>query len=398
MSRRYCDNAATTWPKPECVWESWSAAARQCGASAGRGGYSSALKADRLREAARVSAARLLRASVERVALVPSATIGLNMVIHGLLEDGDHVIATTADHNATLRPVHAAVEAGRATCSFIRCDEDGQVDVRRIVAAVGPATRWIVLAHGCNVTGAVQDVSGLAEGLGTIGSVRPGIILDASQTAGLFQFDVAALGADVVVAPTHKWIHGMAGVGLMWAREGIEPRAVLQGGTGHTSDQLTMPSTFIQRMEPGSADTPALAALTTAIEWLEKSGLSSIGSACRDVADACALGLREIGGVRVLHAPGGAPIVAFAVEGYHPQEVAIMLEQMAAIEVRSGLHCAGLFHSSIGIPAGTIRASFGPFNTHDDAERIVAVIRGLAAKKPKKTVPRFPEASSEVRK
>ena len=212
MPRRYCDNAATSWPKPEAVWQAWSDAARGCGASAGRGGYRSALAAERLRFEARSAAARLLRARPDRVSLVPSATVGLNMAIHGLVERGDHVVVTAADHNATLRPVHALVRSGAVTCSVAGCDSAGRVEATAILEAVRPSTRWLVLSHACNVTGAVQDVRGIARALASLGPRRPGIILDASQTAGLLPLDVEALGVDVMVFPAHKWSLGMAGV------------------------------------------------------------------------------------------------------------------------------------------------------------------------------------------
>lgn len=379
MPRRYCDNAATTWPKPEAVWEAWSAAARDCGASAGRGGYRSALAADRLREAARAAAARLLGASPGRVALVPSATIGLNIAIQGLVEPGDHLIVTAADHNATLRPVHALERAGRVACSVVPCDATGQVDVAAILEAVRPSTRWVVLAHASNVTGAVQDVRGLADGLADREPRRPRIILDAAQTAGFMPIEVGSLGADLVVAPAHKWMLGMAGVAAVWAAEGVEPRSVLQGGTGTASEALDMPESFVQRMEPGTPDTPALAALAAAVDWLERTGAERVASGCRAVTAACAAGLRGIDGVRVFGGAGGPPIVAFTVEGYHPAEVAGVLEQAAAVEVRFGLHCAGLVHGYLSAPAGTVRASFGPFNTFEDAHEIVGIVSQLAA-------------------
>lgn len=382
MPRRYCDNAATTWPKPEAVWEAWSAAARTCGSSAGRGGYRSALAADTLRQRARSAAARLLGGRAERVALVPSATIGLNMAIHGLVEDGDHLVVTAADHNATLRPVQALVAAGRATCSIAPCDPDGRVETAAILAAVRPSTRWIILAHASNVTGAMQDVRGLADGLASRGGRRPGIILDAAQTAGLVPLEVGSLGADVVVAPAHKWILGMAGVAAVWAAEAIEPRSVLQGGTGTASGTLEMPEAFTQRMEPGTPDTPALAAMAAAVEWLEQAGAERIASGCREVADTCVRGLRAIDGVRVFGGDAGAPIVAFSVEGYHPSDVAGVLEQAADLEVRSGLHCAALVHERLGAAAGTVRASFGVFNTLDDAQVIVEIVSRMARTRP----------------
>lgn len=374
-SRRYLDNAATSWPKPEPVLAAWNRAAREVGAAAGRAAYRSAVEADAIRQRARAAAARLLGGvDPARVALPAGCTLALNLAIHGLVRPGDHVIATAADHNAVLRPLHDLARRGIADLTIVPCDGLGRVDPAAVAAAWRPATRLVACPHASNVTGAIQDVAALA----AVAHARGGMLLvDAAQTLGQIPLDVAALGADVVAAPAHKWLHGTAGVGLLWARAGIEPEPLVQGGTGSRSESLDMPAAFLDRMEPGTPDVPALAACAAAAEWLEDRGLAATGAACQELAGACAARMRAIGGVKVFASPG-APIVSFTVEGYAPADVAVILEQAAGIEVRSGLHCAACVHEPLGTSAGgTVRASFGPSNDRTDVDAIVRVVETI---------------------
>jgi selenocysteine lyase/cysteine desulfurase len=373
--RRYLDNAATSWPKPEPVLAAWNNAARIVGAAAGRAAYRSAVEADAIRQRARMAAARLLGGvDPARVALPGGCTLALNLAIHGLVRPGDHVIATAADHNAVLRPLHAMARRGIAAVTIVPCDGLGRVDPAAVAAAWRPATRLVACTHASNVTGAVQDVAAIA----AIAHDRGGLLLvDAAQTLGQLSLDVATLGADLVAAPAHKWLHGTAGVGLLWARAGIEPEPMVQGGTGTRSESLDMPEAFIDRMETGTPDVPALAALVAADAWLRDRGLAATGASCRGLAAECAARLGALAGVRVLAAEG-APIVSFTVEGYDPGEVAVLLEQAAGVEVRSGFHCAACVHEHLGTAAGgTVRASFGPGNDSADIDAIVRVVETI---------------------
>lgn len=377
--RRYLDNAATTWPKPAAVLAAWERAGRELGAAAGRGSYREALEADTIRARARVRAAGLLGGvDPARVALPSGATLSLNIAIHGIVRPGDHVIATAADHNATLRPLHALATRGVITLTTLPCDGLGFVDPAAAAAAWRPKTRGIVCAHASNVTGALQDAAALA----AIAHDRGGLlVLDAAQSLGQVPIgDIPAWQADIVVAPAHKWLHGMAGVALLWAREGVEIEPLVQGGTGSASDALDMPAVFTDRLEAGTPDLPALAALDAAAEWVGTETVEQVGSRCRDLAAACADGLRAIRGTRVFAAlAGGPPIVSFTLEGYDPAELAVLLEQAAGVQARSGFHCAARVHEGLGTEAGgTVRLAFGPFNTAADVAAVVAAVEQFA--------------------
>ncbi len=384
--RRYLDNAATSWPKPPEVFAAWEHAGRAIGAAAGRATYREAVEADAIRSRCRAAVARLLgNVDPQRVAFTAGATLGLNMAIHGLLARGDHVIATAADHNATLRPLHMLADRGVIELSIVPCDGTGRVDPDVVVRAWRPATRLVTCSHVSNVTGAVQD----ARALGRIAHDHGGLfLLDAAQSLGQITCAAGVFNADLIVAPSHKWLLGPAGTGILWARPGIDLDPLVQGGTGSASDSLAMPERFTDRMEAGTPDLPALAGLLAATEWLASQSIDAIGQRCRGLAADAAARLGAITGVRLIgpqaapdHARGGetaAGIVSFTVEGYDPAEVAVLLEQLAGVQVRSGFHCAACIHAHLGTSeGGTVRASFGPFNTGDDVDAIVAAVQKL---------------------
>ncbi len=399
--RRYLDAAATSWPKPPEVLAAWEHAGRTIGAAAGRAAYREAAVADGIRSRCRAAAAVLLGGvDPERVALPAGGTLALNVAIHGLVRRGDHVIATAADHNATLRPLHWLEARGVIALTIVPCDATGRVDPAAVAAAWRRETRLVSCAHASNVTGAVQD----AAAIGRIAHDRGGLfLLDAAQAVGQVPCTPLQTAADVIVAPAHKWLHGPAGAAILWVREGVDMSPLIQGGTGSASDSLAMPERFVDAFEAGTPDLPALAGLLAALEWFGvqaggaagpaatggvtadalAAGIDAIGRRCRDLAAAAAAGLAAIAGVRVLAAHAGPAIVSFTVEGYAPAEVAVLLEQLVGVQTRSGFHCAACIHGHLGTQSGgTVRASFGPFNTHADVEALVTAISRLRASAP----------------
>jgi cysteine desulfurase/selenocysteine lyase len=385
--RRYLDNAATSWPKPPEVFAAWEHAGRSIGAAVGRAAYREAVAADAIRARCRTAVAGLLGGvDPDRVALPAGATLGLNMAIHGLLRAGDHVLATAADHNATLRPLSWLADRGMVELTILPCDGTGRVDPEAIARAWRPATRLVTCSHASNVTGALQDAGAIAD----IAHDRGGLfLLDAAQSLGQIPCPAGGFGADLVVAPSHKWLLGPAGAGILWVRPGIDLDPLVQGGTGSASDSLAMPDRFTDRMEAGTPDLPALAGLLAATEWLGARSIEAIGRHCRDLTAVAAERLGEIAGVRVVGPPApsqqshdgppAAPIVSFTVEGYDPAEVAMLLEQLADLQVRSGFHCAACIHAHLGTQeGGTVRASFGPFNTGADVDALVEAVQKIS--------------------
>ncbi len=383
--RRYLDNAATSWPKPQGVYDAWERAARTLGVAAGRGAYGEAVEAGRIIDRARALVAAMLGGvEPDCVAFPAGGTLALNMAIHGVVQAGDHVIATAADHNATLRPLHWLASRGVITLDIVPCDGSGHVDPAAIAAAWRSPTRLVACSHASNVTGALQDAATIARLVHERGGL---LLLDAAQTLGQISApEFAAIGADMLAAPAHKWVLGPMGAGILFVRPGIAIAPLVQGGTGSSSDSLEMPADFADRMEAGTPDLPAIAGLAAAVEWLQTRSVSSVAAACRGLARDCAARLAEVPGVDVIGAVassaavGSAPIVSFTVAGFDPAEVAAVLEQAAGVQARSGFHCAARVHQHLGTAAGgTVRVSFGPFNAADDVDAVVDTVALLVS-------------------
>ena len=378
--RRYLDNAATTWPKPEAVWKVWEQAARENGVTIGRGVYREAIAAENIVRQLRQDVATLMCVSPERICLPFSATFGLNQAIHGVLKCGDHVIATAADHNATLRPLRHLEKKGQIHLTIVPCDTRGWVDPDEVVRAWQANTRLVALSHASNVTGVVQDVKTIVN----LTREREAIsLLDASQSLGQVPFSRDLPTADIVVSPGHKWLLGMHGTAVLYVRQGICFEPLIQGGTGLKSDSLDMPVETRDLIEVGTLDLPAVAALGAGCNWLHEKGVESVALACRELAQACYDGLRDIQGVRLIttdpsESSIGPPIISMVCDGYSPPEVAVMLEQIAGVQVRSGYHCAACIHEFLGTTqGGTVRVSFGPFSDVSDVDAVVSATKKI---------------------
>lgn len=372
--RRYLDHAATSWPKPEPVWQAWEQAARVNGTAAGRGGYREAVAASQTLARTRAKIADLLGFPVDRIALPTSATLGLNQAIQGLTRPGCHVIATAADHNATLRPLAHLARRGQIDLTIVPCDGRGWVDPEEITAAWRPTTRLVTFSQASNVTGVLQDAAAIA----AIARERGGLsLLDAAQTLGQIPVGDGISAADVIVAPAHKWLQGMHGVAILAARDGVECEPLILGGTGSASESLDLPTGFAEQFEAGTPDLPAVAAVEAAAGWLAAEGPATVAGYCRALAQACREQVAAIDGVRVIGGAAadaaGPPLFSITAAAYEPAELASLLEQLAGVQVRSGFHCAARIHDHLGTATGgTVRIAFGPFNTSADVDAVVS--------------------------
>jgi len=380
----YLDNAATSHPKPESVYQAVDHALREIGASPGRGGYRRGLDATRIIFEAREKLAELFGISDSaRLVFTGSATEALNLAIAGMLRPGDHAVTTTMEHNSVSRPLRLAEKRG-ASVTRIPCDRSGFLNPRDLSAALRPETRLIVLSHCSNVTGTIQP---LAE-IGLLAN-RAGIplLVDAAQSAGIIPLDVKALGISFLAAPGHKGLLGPQGTGFLYVGEGLELPPLLVGGTGGHSSDEEQPEEMPARFESGTLNTPGIAGLRAGVEFILTTGSETIRKKEMTLVRQLLEGLAEIKGIS-LHGPpaekerGG--IVSFTVEGRDPAMIGFTLDQQYDIEVRTGLHCAPWAHRTIGTyPTGTIRVSPGWFTTETEIEiflkAMAEIIHGAAS-------------------
>ncbi|MGL4513429.1 MAG: aminotransferase class V-fold PLP-dependent enzyme [Lacipirellulaceae bacterium] len=390
MPRIYLDNAATSWPKPPCVWDAVEDWQRRVGAPYGRGGHDSAIEASTLVERARTSLARLLGESdARRVTFAASGTDALNTALLGVLRAGDHVVTTVAEHNAVLRPLRALADVTRGApveTTYVGVDPQGYVDPDDVRRALRPSTRLVSIVHASNVTGAVQPVQEIASIARANGSL---VLLDVAQSIGRFPVDVGALGADLVAAPTHKSLMSPLGLGFLWVRSGVEQhvRPLRYGGAASGGDSFDQPVDMPHRFEAGSLNVPAIVGLAAALALFDEQGLAPLATRAAQRLERLCDGLADTPGV-LLIGPSDplcrAGVVSFTVDGYDPQEFAALLASVAGVECRAGLHCAPRLHEALGTLSGggAIRFSPGPWTTIEEIDAAVAAVRRLAASAP----------------
>jgi cysteine desulfurase / selenocysteine lyase len=384
MTRRvYLDNAATSWPKPEEVYDAVLRYMRENGAAAGRGAYRSAVEAARLVTAARQQAAAAIGADdPRRVAFASNGTDALNLALHGILRPGDHVVTTDAEHNSVLRPL-AFLRAHRdIDVTYVAVDGTGRVDPADIRRAVRPSTRLLAILHASNVTGAIQPLDDV---LRVAREHELLTLIDAAQTAGHLPIDVERRGIDLLATSGHKGLLGPLGTGLLYVGPRAEPllKAMRQGGTGSVSDQEDQPETLPDRLESGNLNVPGLAGLERGLAFLRAQG-----GKVREHELALTRGLldrlRELPPWQVLgpdEPEERVGVVSLRLPGYDPQDLAAILDAEYGVEARSGLHCAPRIHRHLGTvgEGGTLRLSVGPLTQAADVDAALLALADLAA-------------------
>jgi cysteine desulfurase / selenocysteine lyase len=362
----FLDNAATSFPKPDSVYRAMDAAMREVGVAPGRGGYRQSLAAARIVYAARSALAAFLGVpDSSRLIFTHSATESLNIAVSGLLKPGDHVVSSSMEHNALVRPLHLMRSRG-VEVSFVQADSDGTVPERAVARALRPNTRLVALAHCSNVTGTVQPIGEIARIARAGGAL---FLLDAAQSAGYFPLDAEGMGIDLLAAPGHKSLYGPPGTGILAVGAGIQLDPLVVGGTGGSSSSPEQPLELPERLESGTLNTPAIAGLQAGLDFILETGMDRIRAQGKLLIAQLLEGLRATPGVVVYgpaHGERGSA-VSFTVDGRDPATLGFLLDRDYDISVRVGLHCAPDVHRTIGtFPTGTVRVSPGFFTSEAD--------------------------------
>ena len=378
----YLDNAATSYPKPPQVVQAVTHTLEEVCANPGRGAYNTAIEAGRILLNTRRVVARLCGIRDEsRVIFTLNATQALNIALKGLLgEDGGHVVISSLEHNAILRPLVALARHG-VTFTRVPCAADGNTDPDDILAAVTPATRLVALAHASNVLGTVLPVAEVGVALRERGVP---LLVDAAQTAGSFPLDVEAMGIDLLALPGHKGLLGPQGVGVLYVGPQLRLNTLFEGGTGSESASPETPETLPDRYEAGTPNTPGIAGLRAGVELVLTQGVDVIGGRERALGDRLRRRLADIEGIRVAGPPAGrgaAPVVSVEVVGMSSAEAAFVMDRAFGIAVRAGLHCCPEAHRVAGtLEHGLVRCSIGHATTEADVDAAADALTEITAK------------------
>lgn len=381
--RIYLDNAATSWPKPPAVYEAVEEYQRHNGAAVGRGGYAEAEDVGQAVDETRALAASLIGAeSPKQIIFTFNGTDSLNLAIHGLLQPGDHVVTSVAEHNSVLRPLRRLEKRGRNKITRVGCDSSGLIDPDDIQAALRPETKLVILTHASNVTGAIQPVA-------EVGSIvrehSAQFLVDAAQTLGHIPVSVAELNADLLAAPGHKGLLGPLGTGILYIRPGVEDQleTIRQGGTGSTSSSEEQPGSLPEKYESGNHNAPGIVGLGAGLQYIAQRGIEDIRRHSVELTELLLHGLSDIPGVELFGPQNPEQqigVVSFSLAGHDPPALAQTLASEYGIQCRAGFQCAALMHRSLGTleSNGTARFSIGPFNTTEDIDSAIQAVGEIA--------------------
>ena len=383
MTQIYLDNGSTTFPKPQAVARDMYRYLTESGSNVGRGNYSRAWTVEeQVYETRRLLCGLFHGPDCRNVIFTKNVTESLNVLLKGLLRPGDHVLVSSMEHNAVMRPL-TQLEREGVVFSRIPCAPDGSLRPETIEEMVRAETRAVVMTHASNVCGTVlpvREVGALCRRRGLL------FIVDSAQSAGVLPIDMEAMGIDALAFTGHKGLLGPQGIGgfVLGERMASCLEPLLSGGTGSLSHTEEVPPFLPDRFEPGTPNLPGILGLRAALLWLKETGTQAILRHELDLTEQFLQGLvpmETAGKVRVFGRrcrEGRTGVVSIQTPGQDLAETAFRLDREFGIQTRVGLHCAPAAHRTLGTyPVGTIRFSFGWWNTPEDTAAALAALEAI---------------------
>jgi cysteine desulfurase/selenocysteine lyase len=375
----YLDNAATSFPKPDAVFQGMDAFVRASAANPGRSGHRRAVEAEAMINETRRLLARLVGFSrPERIVFTLNATDALNMAIKGVLRPGDHAITSVLEHNSISRPLNQMERDGTISLTRLPANGNHMIEPDEVARAFRPSTRLVALTHVSNVTGTIQAV----DVIGRMVRERNALFLvDASQSAGAVPISVEKDCIDLLAFTGHKALLGPTGTGGLVVGERVEVAPWREGGTGGDSSSPVQPSELPHRLEGGTPNVFGIAGLREGARLLLERGIESVLAHERALIEEFHGAITDpgrfswYGADRVIaekHGEGRVGLVGINLPGFSPAELAAILDERFDIAVRAGLHCAPYAHRHLGtFPEGLVRFSVGILTTAEDSQEPV---------------------------
>ncbi len=369
--KHYLDYATTSAVRPQVVIDAVTAFMTDIGCTPGRGGHSGTTEAARIAFRCRRALAEImgLPGDPGRIAFMQNATHAINTALWGLLGEGDALVISQYDHNATLRPADRLARTRGVDVRMLSGNPEGSVDMREAARLLDGA-RVLVVNAASNVLGCrmpLKELAALAHDAGAL------VVVDAAQSSGHFSESLAEQGSDVVAFTGHKGLLGPQGTGGLWVREGVEVDPMICGGTGGNSLDRGMPVDMPDHLEAGTGNSPGIAGLLAGCEYLKSQGMASIYAHEMSLKARLRDGLSQVPGIRILspEAPDGVGIVTVACDD--PATLSLRLDQDHCVLTRSGLHCAPEVHAFLGTQeTGALRFSLGWASTEADVDAALA--------------------------
>ena len=375
MKKVYVDNSSTSFPKAPGVSDVIKEYIDNTGCNVNRGGYADSYDiAMEILETRQVLRDLFGTGNPQEVVFTPSVTHSLNMLLQGFLKSGDHVITTSIEHNSVMRPLYALSKTG-ISYDTATCDKDGLLKPESIKALIKRETKAVVMLHASNVCGTIQPVDEVSE---ICRKNKLKLIVDAAQTVGVLEIDAGI--TDALAFPGHKGLLGPQGIGGFIIKKEFadEIRPVIVGGTGSMSHEFEQPDTLPDKFESGTMNIPGILGLKKAVEFIGLKTIKAIYEKEMMLTSAFISKICEINDVSIIgkrDISGRVAVVSLDFHGKDNAMVAAALDERFGIMTRCGLHCAPGAHKTLGtFPHGTVRFSFGYFNTPDEVEYVIQSI------------------------
>lgn len=382
MKTIYFDQAATSYPKPDCVPDAMVHFIRDIGCNINRGTYENAYEAEDVIFETRQMLCDFFHGDDCRdVVFTANITTSLNILIKGLFQPGDHVLVSSMEHNAVMRPLRQLLSQGVAF-DRIPSDSNGRIRTDCLPALMRPNTRAVITTHASNVNGIVmplEEIGAFCQQNGLL------FLVDTAQTAGCLPINMAQMHIDALAFTGHKSLLGPQGIGGFLIRESLVPQIdpLISGGTGSISHTEEIPSFMPDRFEAGTLNLPGIYGLSASLSWIQSEGLSAIYLHEQELMTHFLRKVRNIPHITVIGHPvdtnaSYTPVVSIQIDGMDVSAAAACLDEDYHIQTRVGLHCAPSAHKTLGTyPEGTLRFSFGYFNTHEEIDRCVRALEEI---------------------
>jgi cysteine desulfurase family protein len=377
----FLDNGATSFPKPEEVYAFMDSFYRNFGVNPGRSGYDLCMETGEMVEETREMLAEFFNGKdPNRLCFSYNSTDALNLVINGILKEGDHAITTTIEHNSVLRPLYHLYKYNGVEVDYIPFDSRGFVDPDEFPKKFKKNTKLVIINHASNVIGTIQPIKEIGKHCRKNGIP---FAIDASQSAGKIPIDIEEMNVDVVIFTGHKSLLGPTGIGGLYVREGIEIKHTRAGGTGVRSAVRTHLDEYPYRLEYGTLNVLGVAGLQAGLKWLQKNGMNNLHEQEMRLTALLRDELKDIEEVTLYcqdDLKAHISVFLFNIDGLEALNTATILDVDYNIASRSGLHCAPLVHEQLGTDKirGAVRFGIGPFNTEAQIKTAINAVKEIA--------------------
>lgn len=375
----YLDNAATTFPKPEVVYEAMDNMNRSGAVNAGRGSYKLAQNASKLISATKEQIRNLIHTDISAaIVFSPSITVGINQVVNGLQIGNNAVVYVSPyEHNAVARSLYEIAKKKLWDIREIPINDLMEIDIEKMkfeFSKYKPAA--VFCTHISNVTGYILPVDKIFAESKKYGSIN---VLDSAQSLGLIDVRADLLKVDIIAFAGHKSLYGPFGIGGFINVTGVPLNTFICGGTGSDSLNLEMPNGAENKYEASSQNIVAIAGLHAALENINPEENYNHE---KELTEYLVNKLKQVDGVK-LYVPNNSDehigIVSFGLAGMNSEDVGTILDEDFDIAVRTGYHCAPYIHKYLKDERsnGTIRIGLGVFNTFEDIDKLITAIADI---------------------